>query len=541
MNLLIIEDEPRLRHSLTELMPWEKAGITGVTAAATAEEGKRWLQVKRPDILLVDIQLPDGNGLELARQAMAWNAEIKAIILSGHDHFPYAQEALALGVKQYLLKPAGQDAIVRAVAEAVAERRSEIQRKHDYASLRRQWQAHLPALQQRTLRLGLEGGLPAEAFRQRMAELGIALSADERCAVLVMEPDPVSPERAQAFGEDAALIHFAVGQVAEETLRSMGARSALICRDVDKPIAILFRHDPGDGGTADGDAVIAIHAMAGAMLEHIKTSLKLTASAGISSAHGGLENVPRLYKEAMFALGQRLVHGGDLVIPYREGGIAPPPEAAAVQSERWMRELDIAWSTGDERQASVAAEAWIGEVCAIEQAEALKEEMLLLQSWIVTWMYKQGWSLHEVMQEDAESFHHASELRTKQEWSGWMRSVMRRIGAQSCLVRRRGGNRLVAEVKELIERELHGELSLQGVADRLFINASYLSRLFKQEMEQPFSAYVLERRMERAKEALFQGKRVYDAAQAAGFRDVSYFTKVFRKYWGVTPSEWKRG
>ncbi|MDG0872806.1 response regulator [Paenibacillus thiaminolyticus] len=287
MNLLIIEDEPRLRHSLTELMPWEKAGITGVTSAATAEEGKRWLQVKRPDILLVDIQLPDGNGLELARQAMGWNAEVKAIILSGHDHFPYAQEALALGVKQYLLKPAGQDAIVRAVAEAVAERRSEIQRKHDYASLRRQWQAHLPALQQRTLRLGLEGGLPAEAFRLRMAELGIALSADERCAVMVMEPDPVSPERAQAFGEDAALIHFAVGQVAEETLRSMGARSALICRDVDKPIAILFRHDPGDGGTADGDAVIAIHAMAGAMLEHIKTSLKLTASAGISSAHGG--------------------------------------------------------------------------------------------------------------------------------------------------------------------------------------------------------------------------------------------------------------
>ncbi|MEB9897684.1 helix-turn-helix domain-containing protein, partial [Bacillus cereus] len=198
-------------------------------------------------------------------------------------------------------------------------------------------------------------------------------------------------------------------------------------------------------------------------------------------------------------------------------------------------------STGDERQASAAAEAWIGEVCAIEQAEAVKEQMLLLQSWIVTWMHKQGWSLHEVMQEDAESFHHASELRTKQEWSEWMRSVIRRISAQACLVRRRGGNRLVAEVKELIERELQGELSLQGVADRLFINASYLSRLFKQEMEQPFSAYVLERRMERAKEALFQGKRVYDAAQAAGFRDVSYFTKVFRKYWGVTPSEWKRG
>ncbi|MCM3339261.1 response regulator [Paenibacillus sp. MER TA 81-3] len=543
MNLLIVEDEPRLRHSLTDMMPWEQAGITGVTSAATVEEGRRWLQVKRPDILLVDIQLPDGDGLTLARQAMEWNAEVKTVILSGHDHFPYAQEALALGVKQYLLKPAGQEAIVQAVSEAVAERRQEIQRKHDYASLRQQWHDHLPVLQQRTLRLGMEASLSAAAFRQRLAELGIDLVQEERYAVMVIEPDPFPPERMQAFGEDAALLQFAVGQVAEETLRAMGAGSALLCRDVDKPIGILFRHAGGDSVAVDGDAMLGIHAIAGKMLEHIKTSLKLTASAGICSAHGRLAEVPRLYKEALFALSQRLVHGGDIVIPFREDGLIRPPDnaAAVLQSEPWERELDIAWSTGDEPLASDIAEAWISAVCAVEQAETLKEQMMFLQSWIVTWIRKQGWSMHEVMQEDAKWFHHAAELRTKQEWGDWMRSAVRRIGMQASMVRRRSGNRLVAEVKELIERELHTELTLQAVADRLFMNASYLSRLFKQEMDRPFSAYLLERRMERAKDVLFQGDRVYDAAHAAGFRDVSYFTKVFRKYWGVTPSEWKRG
>lgn len=543
MNLLIVEDEPRLRHSLTDMMPWDQAGITGVTAAATVEEGRRWLQVKRPDILLVDIQLPDGDGLALARQAVEWNTEVKTVILSGHDHFPYAQEALALGVKQYLLKPAGQEAIVQAVSEAVAERRQEIQRKHDYASLRQQWHDHLPVLQQRTLRLGMEASLSADIFRHRMAELGIDFMQEERYAVMVIEPDPFPTERMQAFGEDMALIHFAVGQVAEETLRAMGAGSALLCRDVDKPIAILFRHAPGDSAAADGDAMIGIHAIAGKMLEHIKTSLKLTASAGICSAHGRIGEVPRLYREASFALNQRLAHGGDIVIPYREDGLARTDgdTAAAIQSGPWERELDIAWSTGDEQLATEVAEAWIGAVCAVEQTETLKEQMVFLQSWIVTWIRKQGWSLHEVMQEDAKWFHHAAELRTKQEWGDWMRSAVQRIGVQASMVRRRGGNRLVAEVKELIERELHTELTLQGVADRLFMNASYLSRLFKQEMDRPFSAYLLERRMERAKEVLFQGERVYDAACAAGFRDVSYFTKVFRKYWGVTPSEWKRG
>lgn len=564
MNLLIVEDELRLRQSLTELMPWERAGITEVTAAATLEEGKRWLQLKRPDILLVDIQLPDGDGLSLVRQAMEWNVEVKTVVLSGHDHFPYAQEALSMGVKQYLLKPAGQDAILQAVAAAVSERRQDIQRRHDADMLRQQWHNYLPILRQRILRQGLDGSLSTASLLRRMTELGVDLQEDERYAVMVIDPDPYPQERVQAFGGDRGLMHFAVGQVVEETVTGMEYGSMLICREADSPLAILFRYPPAapsrgmadddrraeasqaaesHSDRSDGELMIGIHALAGKMLEYIKTSLKLTASAGICSACGRLADVPRLYKEADFALRQRLVHGGDIVIPYRNHGLgaAENTSVVTIHTEQWERELDIAWNTADEQQATELAEAWIRAVCAIPEAQAFKEQMMFLQSWIIMWLRRQGWSMLEVMGEDARWFRHTAELRTKQEWSEWMRSVMRRIGAEASMVRRRGGNRLVSEVKELIESELHTELTLQGVADRLFINASYLSRLFKQEMDQPFSSYLLTRRMERAKEALFQGERVYEAAQAAGFRDVSYFTKVFRKYWGVTPSDWKRG
>ncbi|MDR0267250.1 response regulator [Paenibacillus sp.] len=561
MNLLIVEDELRLRQSLTEMMPWEQAGITGVTAVATVEEGKRWMQLKRPDILLVDIQLPDGDGLTLVKHAMEWNPEVKAVVLSGHDHFPYAQEALSMGVRQYLLKPAGEDAILQAVTGAVSERHQEIQRKHDYDMLRQQWHSHLPVLRQRILRQGVDGSLSAKAFSERMAELGIALKGGDRYAVVVIDPDPYPQERVDAFGGDRGLMHFSVGQVVEETMTGMEYGSVLFCREVDRPLIILFQYPPVDAtrdqkaeipnGTAasdrncemsNGDIMIGLHALAGKMLEYIKASLKLTVSAGISSICERLADVPRLYKEAEFALSQRLVHGGDIVIPYRNHVLADSgkPSTISMCSERWEREIDIAWNTADGSLAMELADAWISRVCSIPETEMFKEQMMVLQSWIITWLRKQGWSLAEVIGEDVRWFFHTSELRTKQEWSGWMRSVMGRISEEACMVRRRGGNRLVAEVKELIERELHTELTLQDVADRLFINASYLSRLFKLEMNQPFSSYLLTRRMERAKEALFQGDRVYQAAQAAGFRDVSYFTKVFRKYWGVTPSDWKR-
>jgi len=98
----------------------------------------------------------------------------------------------------------------------------------------------------------------------------------------------------------------------------------------------------------------------------------------------------------------------------------------------------------------------------------------------------------------------------------------------------------VQAIIELLETEQDQEFTLHTIADRFYVNASYLSRLFKQETGMPFTSYVLEHKMERARTALMNGARVYDAATMIGYRDVSYFTKIFRKYWGVTPSSVKK-
>ncbi|MCG6581839.1 helix-turn-helix domain-containing protein, partial [Acinetobacter baumannii] len=105
--------------------------------------------------------------------------------------------------------------------------------------------------------------------------------------------------------------------------------------------------------------------------------------------------------------------------------------------------------------------------------------------------------------------------------------------------RKTTSNQVVKDILNLLEEEMDQEITLHTVADRLYVNSSYLSRLFKQEMGVVFSAYVLERKMERAKSLLQEGLKVYDAARLVGYRDVSYFTKVFRKYWGVNPGEFK--
>lgn len=94
---------------------------------------------------------------------------------------------------------------------------------------------------------------------------------------------------------------------------------------------------------------------------------------------------------------------------------------------------------------------------------------------------------------------------------------------------------IIRETVALVQRELHKKLSLQEVADRAGIHPVYLSRLFKKEIGLPFSDYVLQQRMHRAKALLESGMKVYEAAAASGFQDASHFSRVYSHFWGQAP------
>jgi alpha-glucosidase (family GH31 glycosyl hydrolase)/AraC-like DNA-binding protein len=94
---------------------------------------------------------------------------------------------------------------------------------------------------------------------------------------------------------------------------------------------------------------------------------------------------------------------------------------------------------------------------------------------------------------------------------------------------------IIRETVALVQRELHKKLSLQEAAARAGIHPVYLSRLFKKEIGLPFSDYVLQQRMQRAKALLESGMKVYEAAAASGFQDASHFSRVYSQFWGQAP------
>ncbi len=116
-QVLIVEDEEIIRKGLVYTIPWSEMDCVVVGEAANGVEGTAQIEKLRPDIVLVDINMPVKDGLEMLRETISQH-HFSAVILSGYSSFDYAKTAMHLGVTEYLLKPINREELRKAVENA---------------------------------------------------------------------------------------------------------------------------------------------------------------------------------------------------------------------------------------------------------------------------------------------------------------------------------------------------------------------------------------------------------------------------------------
>lgn len=125
-KVVIAEDEKLIRTGIAESIQWESLGAEVVGLAKNGNEAFRIIAENKTDILITDIQMSGGNGLDLIKQLNRTYPGMKVIIISGYNNFSYAQQAIQLGVKDYILKPINieelQQILSKLTKEIAAER-----------------------------------------------------------------------------------------------------------------------------------------------------------------------------------------------------------------------------------------------------------------------------------------------------------------------------------------------------------------------------------------------------------------------------------
>lgn len=124
-KLLIVDDEPLIRKGILTLVDFEKLGITDAYEASNGTEGLRLFIQHAPQLILLDINLPVMNGLELAQAIKEIDRQAKIAMITGYDYVDYAISALKIGVDDYILKPVSKQDVTDVIAKLIQKYESE--------------------------------------------------------------------------------------------------------------------------------------------------------------------------------------------------------------------------------------------------------------------------------------------------------------------------------------------------------------------------------------------------------------------------------
>lgn len=188
-KVFLVEDEIIAREGIRDAVDWASAGYQFCGEASDGEIALPIIRERRPDIVITDIKMPFMDGLQLCRILKETLPTTKIMILSGHDEFRYAQEAIQIGVTEYLLKPIVAQDLLAALGKITNQIDQERQAREHLEALQAQMSNHQPVLRERCLLDLVAGSSSATDFMEQARSLEIDLLAPWY-QVLVMHAMP---------------------------------------------------------------------------------------------------------------------------------------------------------------------------------------------------------------------------------------------------------------------------------------------------------------------------------------------------------------
>lgn len=240
-KIYIADDEPKIRDGLKTMVQ-----SMGHEVCGEARNGLRALEEilrLRPDIALVDINMPRLNGLELIGRLTEAGLDCKVIIISGYDEFEYAQKSIRMGVCAYLLKPVLEAELREAITGAVRELEYRRSSNRYIQMARKQLAAHMPYLRECFLQEWFGGSLSGQEVLEQMELFDVRFP--DSAMLLIACPAGRSQAQPSAMAEYIA--QYTLKNIMEESLRNLS--EAVVFSNGTGCIVALFPA-PEDGAGA---------------------------------------------------------------------------------------------------------------------------------------------------------------------------------------------------------------------------------------------------------------------------------------------------
>lgn len=518
-KIAIIDDDFQVLRGLRNAIPWQDLDAEWVGEAIDGESGLKLIADAQPDIVLTDIYMPVMNGIEMIEKLKEADFSGRFVILSGYQDFEYARTAIRLGVEDYLTKPVTLEEI-RHVLSATIEK------------LEKSYLNRLELDQLKTV--GLTEQQPLEEWIASLLngkagppELPRPLKDWDNRWHMAMVIEVLRTERIQGISiADWNLFKFAVENIILEIsvkhnisfyfIWLFGNYSALLLQE--SPGSLEIREQAIDLGQR--------------ITNSLKTYINLDVRYGIGRVKEGWQDIPDSVNDAMLEL---FAEHSRRTSSLRESSDDYGGNNHADLNDIYPK-LAAALENANDDEAVSLLRCYLTANSSSADEQPVYFQMRAAEVWAMLHhaMLKTGMSNEH---EELLDLRELSAMTDPEKIGQWLRSQI-----QSC--RSRIGpaihekyRKAVQFMIEYIHANYAEDITLEQLASRLYISKNYLNQLFKKVTGETFTNYVIRVRLEKAKALLLEGNyMVYEISEMVGYQNVPYFTTLFKRYCGVTPS-----
>lgn len=511
-KILIVDDEARIRNGLSNIIEWE---VYGIEVAGLSSDGmKAYLEIKssHPDIVLVDISMPNMTGLELIELCSHMEVSPKFIILSGYNDFEYVRKAIKLGAVDYLLKPVDQDELIHAVSTCV-------KLLDENQAHQRQFQESRLTLRNDLLMRILHNQIDLHEFREKSHVVNLSLYCSRmRVGVLTLIP-----------GSDNASVPImqAVG-ICQDICSSLCP--CYIVADVNTNIAIIFK------ASEHPITEEVFHNILLECSENISEHFDCRVFFSVGREANHINGLPASYTDCISKLEKKLILGDIL-----EDKLSKNKEIHSANYQDFLTCL----SSGKKEDISSTLHAYCRSFLPQKEdtdINLFKYQLIDLVTYVLRAQYPSAYFLPELEQKKQQAFNIIrstdSILKLEEKLTVFFISLTEKNPE---FPEEANYPNIIQHVLAKVRSEYSdNSLSLKTIAAQLDVNPAYLGREFTLATGEYFSDFLNRTRIRRAIHLLSTtSQKTGKIAEAVGFTNSSYFFTVFKKITGKNPGDYR--
>lgn len=527
IKIIVADDEEPILKSIIRNIDWTALQLELLGTASNGKQVLEIMETRLPDILITDIAMPLMTGLELAKYIHENSLPVKVIFLSGHQEFDYARQGIRYNVNNYLLKPCEKNSLNQLLSQLIQECIKEQKEIMEKTIFEQELKKSRPALVWKFFWDLLSGNFSENiSVMEKASFLGVDLTIPYHIIAAELDTDLSSMPNMEE--KDRQYLFYHLEQAVKE-YTSAQSPSYVLSISEDNYVLLL----PGN----------CTKASVSVCCEQIKnTFFSFTGRSCTFSIGGKAENWNQfhtIYECAKEALLYKYMLGKNIIISYSDIAATISFENLTANTKRIQQEIIQAVKTGNSDLTEKHCETFFNTLhnCSPEYVKVI---LLQFISNLYPSLLEIGETFTELFGNENVVMEKVLHFDTIHDVKLWLSQLLRYISEDIHRKNRKSTHRIAEKAMDYIKSHFTEELTVERIADEVYLSPGYLMTIFKQETGFSVNSYIIRQRIEKAKELLLsEDFKIYEIAQDVGFSNTTFFSSTFKNYTGLSPRQYR--